>query len=57
MNKKEYYRPDEVAKMFSIARVTVYLHIQKGQLKAVRIGGSIRIPESALNDYIRFIKK
>ena len=55
--EKKYYRPDEVAKLLSISVSTVYLHIHAGKVQAVRVGSSLRIPASAINDYIKLVKK
>jgi excisionase family DNA binding protein len=36
---KEVYRPDEVALLLSVSRRTVYNWIERGDLRAVKIGG------------------
>lgn len=43
---KDYYRPGEVAKHFSIPLRTFYRHIKREVIEAVRIGGQYRIPRS-----------
>lgn len=41
---KEYLRPDEVAKYWSVSKRTIYVWIETGKLKAVKIGRLLRIP-------------
>jgi len=48
---KELFRPDEVAKFYSVARSTVYVWIETGKLEAVKVGGKLlRIPREALEN-------
>lgn len=43
-----FLRVDEVAAYFRVSRSTVYGWIQAGQLPAVRIGGTVRLPRAAV---------
>lgn len=43
----------EVADRLSCAESTVYGLVERGALRAVRLGSAIRVLESALNDWIR----
>lgn len=45
MTEKEFYRLDEIADILNISRRTVYRMIKK-KIKAVRVNGQWRIPES-----------
>ena len=45
---KPYLRVDEVADHLRVSRRTVYLWVQIGKLPGVRVGGTVRIPSSAL---------
>ncbi len=54
MNMQEMLTPDEVAKKLKISRRTVYLWLRQGRLKGVKVGDLWRIPEDALE---RFLKK
>lgn len=45
---EHFYRVSEVAKLLSCSRVTVWRSIRNGNLPAVRIGHSWRIPASAV---------
>ena len=35
------------------SKMTVYRLVHGGELPAVRVGGSFRVPESAVHDYLR----
>ena len=56
-NKLNLYSAKEVAEMLGVTRVTVYRWIKEGKLKSVKIGGSVRIWESELNEFIGFVYK
>ncbi len=45
---RELFRPVEVAQMGGFSQTFVYRLIETGQLQAVRIGGSIRVPYDAV---------
>ena len=49
----ELYTPLEVATMLRVTRTTIYQHIKKGQLKAIRIGNQYRITKAQLEEYIQ----
>ena len=51
MNK--FYSPITVAKMLEVSRLTVYRWIKSGKLKAVKVGGSVRIREEDLREFIK----
>jgi excisionase family DNA binding protein len=42
----------EVAKVMRVSKMTVYRLVHSGELPAVRVGRSFRVPESAVNDYL-----
>lgn len=46
-----YLRVGAVAQMFDVSKATIYRAIRSGQLDAVRIGGSVRVPEAALRAF------
>jgi excisionase family DNA binding protein len=46
------YKVPEVAHHFGCDRETVYRMIHAGTLRAIRVGRTLRIPQSALNDFI-----
>ena len=39
----KYYRPDEIAEIMGVSTRTVYRWIDRKELSAVKIGGTIRI--------------
>jgi excisionase family DNA binding protein len=43
----------EVADLMRVSKMTVYRLVHGGGLPAVRIGRSFRVPEQAVNDYLR----
>lgn len=46
-------RVSEVAERLSCAEFTVYGMIQRGEFPVIRLGSAIRVPESALEEWIR----
>ena len=43
----------EVATMMRVSKMTVYRLVHSGELPAVRVGRSFRVPESDVDDYLR----
>jgi excisionase family DNA binding protein len=43
----------EVAAMMRVSKMTVYRLVHNGELPAVRVGKSFRVPEQAVHDYLR----
>ena len=43
----------EVASMMRVSKMTVYRLVHSGELPAVRVGKSFRVPEKAVHDYLR----
>jgi excisionase family DNA binding protein len=43
----------EVALLMRVSKMTVYRMVHSGELPAVRVGRSFRVPESAVHDYLR----
>jgi len=43
----------EVASMMRVSKMTVYRLVHSGELPAVRVGRSFRVPEAAVDDYLR----
>lgn len=43
----------EVAKIMRVSKMTVYRLIHSGEMPAVQVGRSYRVPESAVTDYLR----
>jgi excisionase family DNA binding protein len=43
----------EVAALMRVSKMTVYRLVHAGDLSAVRVGRSFRVPEQAVYDYLR----
>ena len=43
----------EVAAIMRVSKMTVYRLVHAGELPAVRVGKSFRVPEQAVHEYLR----
>jgi excisionase family DNA binding protein len=43
----------EVASVMRVSKMTVYRLVHSGELPAVRFGRSFRVPEDAVNEYLK----
>jgi excisionase family DNA binding protein len=43
----------EVAELMRVSKMTVYRLVHAGELTAVRVGRSFRVPEHAVHSYLR----
>ncbi|MDT4919859.1 MAG: hypothetical protein QOI15_761 [Pseudonocardiales bacterium] len=43
----------EVATLMRVSKMTVYRMVHAGEMPAVRVGRSFRVPEKAVHDYLR----
>jgi excisionase family DNA binding protein len=43
----------EVAELMRVSKMTVYRLVHNGELPAVRVGRSFRVPEDAVDAYLR----
>ncbi|HZM82048.1 MAG TPA: helix-turn-helix domain-containing protein [Candidatus Limnocylindrales bacterium] len=43
----------EVATLMRVSKMTVYRLVHSGELSAVRVGRSFRVPEQAVQEYLR----
>lgn len=43
----------EVAVVMRVSKMTVYRMVHSGELAAVRVGRSFRVPEQAVHDYLQ----
>ena len=48
-----YLTVEEVAELVRVSRMTVYRWVRAGELPAVRVGRSFRIPQDALDAFLR----
>ena len=43
----------EVATLMRVSKMTVYRLVHSGEMPAIRVGRSFRVPEQAVHDYLR----
>jgi excisionase family DNA binding protein len=43
----------EVATLMRVSKMTVYRLVHSGELTAVRVGRSFRVPENAVHEYLK----
>jgi len=43
----------EVASIMRVSKMTVYRMVHSGELAAIRVGRSFRVPEQAVNRYLK----
>ncbi len=51
--EERFYTIDQVAELFNVTRAAVYKWMKSGELKYVVVGAHRRIPQSALNAFIK----
>ena len=51
--EERFYTIDQVAETFSVTRAAVYKWMKTGQLRYVLVGAHRRIPQSAINAFIK----
>ncbi len=49
----EYLTVAEVAARMRVSKMTVYRLVHGGELEAVRVGRSFRVPDRAVQEYLR----
>ena len=52
-NDPKFLTVAEVAAVMRVSKMTVYRLVHAGELQAVQVGRSYRVPESAVTDYLR----
>ena len=50
--RRKLYRVEEVAEVLNVGRTKVFDLIRSGQLASVKVGGSRRVTEQAIDHYI-----
>jgi excisionase family DNA binding protein len=53
MSEVRFLTVAEVALMMRVSKMTVYRLVHSGDMPAVRVGRSFRVPEKAVDDYLR----
>ncbi|MEU4234397.1 helix-turn-helix domain-containing protein [Nonomuraea sp. NPDC026600] len=53
MSEVRFLTVAEVATVLRVSKMTVYRLLHSGELPAIRVGRSFRVPEPAVHDYMR----
>ena len=53
LNEVVFLTVAEVASVMRVSKMTVYRLVHSGELPAVRVGRSFRVPEQAVQEYLR----
>jgi excisionase family DNA binding protein len=53
LSEVRFLTVQEVAALMRVSKMTVYRLVHSGELASVRVGRSFRVPERAVNDYLR----
>jgi excisionase family DNA binding protein len=53
LNEVKFLTVAEVASLMRVSKMTVYRLVHSGELPAVQIGRSFRVPEQAVHEYLR----
>ena len=53
LSEVRFLTVQEVAALMRVSKMTVYRLVHAGELAAVRVGRSFRVPERAVHDYLR----
>ena len=53
MSEAKFLTVAEVATVMRVSKMTVYRLVHSGELPAVRVGRSFRVPEQEVNEYLR----
>lgn len=51
--EQKFFTVAEVAQIMRVSKMTVYRLVHSGEMPAIRVGRSFRVPESAVTDYLR----
>jgi len=53
MKEKEFYKAEDLAKLFEVNIMTIYRYIKAGRLKAYKIGREFRIDKNEFNTFLK----
>lgn len=53
MSEVKFLTVAEVATLMRVSKMTVYRLVHSGELTAVRVGRSFRVPENAVHEYLK----
>ena len=52
-NHPKFYTILEMAKILQVSESTIRREIKGGYLKSIKVGGSVRIPRTAIDEYLK----
>jgi excisionase family DNA binding protein len=53
LSERRFLTVAEVATIMRVSKMTVYRLVHSGELEAIRVGRSFRVPEQAVNAYLK----
>jgi excisionase family DNA binding protein len=53
LNEVRFLTVAAVATIMRVSKMTVYRLVHSGELEAIRVGRSFRVPEQAVNQYLK----
>ena len=53
LSEVQFLTVAEVAQTMRVSKMTVYRLVHNGELEAVRVGRSFRVPEPAVDEYLK----
>ena len=53
LGEERFLTVTEVAAIMRVSRMTVYRLVNTGTLASLRVGRTVRVPEKAVDDYLR----
>ena len=51
--KEHYYSVKEISDQFNVNPTTVYAWIRQRKLGSIKLGGVVRVPQSALDEFLQ----
>ena len=57
MTRRELYRISEAMELLSLSRSVIYEELRAGRLRCVHRGRSVRIPATAIADYVALLER
>ena len=53
MNNKEFYTIQQIMSKLQVCDETVYRWIRKGELRAIKVGGLVRVSKASFEEFMR----
>lgn len=55
MNKEEFYKAEDIAKILKVNIMTIYRYIKAGKIKAYKIGKEFRIDKEEFSKFLNSV--